>query len=236
MYQASKCEELKLWAKNATELPESLGRLTGLKKLYLWGCGRLERLSDSMSQLVALKELSLYCCYSLVGTVELRSGVKVEGKPRGLTITYKSEDGKQVRFDLGTDSQANMNALIDALGGSDQASKCEELLLRTDNATELPESLGRLTGLKKLSLNYCDSLESLPDSMSQLVALQELELNRCYSLVGTVELRSGVKVYYKPDGLTVTSEEEIARKAAARKVLCVVLPIFIAAVAWWLVN
>jgi hypothetical protein len=89
MYQASKCEELKLWAKNATELPESLGRLTGLKKLYLWGCGRLERLPDSMSQLVALKELTLYCCYSLVGTVELRSGVQVIGEPDGLTVTYK---------------------------------------------------------------------------------------------------------------------------------------------------
>jgi hypothetical protein len=126
--------------------------------------------------------------------------VRKSSPPRQLCVLLSGKKG---------DSQETVTALIDALGGSDQASKCEELRLCTDKATELPESLGRLTGLKKLSLYCCTSLESLPDSMSQMVALETLYLGGCDRLVGTVELRSGVKVKHKPAGLTVTylSEE-----------------------------
>jgi len=113
----------------------------------------------------------------------------------------------------------------------------------TLNAAELPEDLGRLTGLKRilfgcckileslpdsmsqmialeeLNLHGCRSLQSLPDSMSQMVTLKELSLSYCRSLVGTVELRLGVKVIHKPAGLTITysSEEENAENAAAQK-------------------
>jgi hypothetical protein len=129
-----------------------------------------------------------------------------------LEAVRKSSPPQQLCVVLGYnkgDSQENVTALIDALGGSEQASKCEELTLITMKATELPESLGQLTGLKYLNLEMCGRLKSLPDSMSQLVALEKLNLSYCFSLVGTVELRSGVKVIDKPDGLTVTylSEE-----------------------------
>jgi hypothetical protein len=135
--------------------------------------------------------------------------VRKGGPPRQLSVDLRGSEG---------DCQATVTALVDALGGSDQASRCEELVLETLNATELPESLGRLTALKDLNLYDCSSLESLPDSISQLVALKKLFLDGCSSLVGTVELRSGVKVSAEPAGLTVTylSEEEIAPKAAVR--------------------
>ena len=110
----------------------------------------------------------------------------------------------------GGNSQAAVTALIDAIGGSDKASKCEELQLVTLKATELPENLGRLTGLKTLILDSCVSLVSSPDSISQLVAQEKLWLYGCRSLVGTgtVELRSGVQVNGEPAGLTVTYRNE----------------------------
>ena len=211
--EASKCEELTLCTENATELPESLGRLTGLRLINLSGCCSLVSLPDSMSQLVALKMLVLMNCDSLVGTVELanslvttvESSVQVIAKPAGLTVKSKSEDGRHVGFILGDegDTQANATALTEALASSAEASKCEELLLVTQKTTELPQSLGQLSGLKKLRLGGCRSLVSLPDSISQLVALKQLWLDGCDSLVGTVELRSGVIVFSKPVGLTV---------------------------------
>ena len=112
--------------------------------------------------------------------------VRKGGPPRQLSVDLRYSDG---------DSQANVTALIDALGGSDEASKCEELMLVTSNATELPGSLGRLTGLKELTLYGCDSLKSLPKSVSQFVALEELHLGDCYRLESIPELPSSVKVY-----------------------------------------
>ena len=135
--------------------------------------------------------------------------VRKGGPPRQLYVYLRGSKA---------DCQATVTALIDALGASDQASRCEELVLRTNKATELPESLGRLTGLKTLTLLGCDRLKSLPNSMSQMVALETLklsdccylrslpdsisqwvalkylDLSDCKRLVGNVELRSGVEV------------------------------------------
>ena len=126
---------------------------------------------------------------------------------RQLSVELQSGEG---------DTQQNVTALIKALTGSNEASKCEELQLVTENATELPESLGRLTGLKKLSLSGCSSLVSLPHSMSQMVALENFDLSGCDSLGGTVELRSGVEVKHKPARLTIIfkSEEEASANCA----------------------
>ena len=140
--------------------------------------------------------------------------VRKGGPPRQLCVNLMGSKA---------DSQETVTALIDALGGSDEASRCEELDLETENATELPESLGRLTGLEKLilqcssleslpdsmnqlvaleklDLGWCSSVKSLPDSISQLVALKELYLNYCGSLKSIPELPSSVKVY-KPKHL-----------------------------------
>ena len=41
--------------------------------------------------------------------------------------------------------------------------------------TTLPESLGQLTGLRKLNLRGCRELTTLLQSMGQLTGLQELD-------------------------------------------------------------
>ena len=119
--------------------------------------------------------------------------VRKGGPPRQVSVDLSGSNG---------DSQENVTALIEALAGSDEASKCEELWLTTDNATELPQCLGRLTGLQKLYLRNCSSLARLPDSMCQMVALEMLSLDGCNSLVDTVELPLGVNVDGKPAGLS----------------------------------
>ena len=83
--------------------------------------------------------------------------------------------------DTDGDTQANVTALIHALGASDGASKFKRLNLKTEYATELPESLGQLTGLQYLHLP--DHLVSLPDSISQLVLVEELDLTLCPSVL-----------------------------------------------------
>ncbi len=52
----------------------------------------------------------------------------------------------------------------------------EELNLRNQNLTKLPESIGFATNLKKLDISNNNIVE-LPDSISQLTALQELTLS-----------------------------------------------------------
>ena len=95
--------------------------------------------------------------------------------------------------------ESNVTALIDALGGSDKANKCEELELSTQKVIETTESLVRLTGLKEPDLSGCDGLVSLPDSVSQLVALKELNLQHFSNLAGTIEPRPDVTIYGKPE-------------------------------------
>ncbi len=53
--------------------------------------------------------------------------------------------------------------------------------------TALPESLGQLTALQALHLAGCTNLTALPECLGQLTALQELYLGRCRALIALPE-------------------------------------------------
>ena len=76
---ASKCKELRLHSKVATEIPSCVAELTGLELVDLCYCCSLISLPESMGQMTALKKLLLNCS-SLVSLPES------VGQMTGLTV------------------------------------------------------------------------------------------------------------------------------------------------------
>lgn len=118
------------------------------------------------------------------------------------------------------DTQENVNMLIDALAANPRASKIEELLLSSRNATELPRSLGRLTGLKRLTISSCYGLADLPDNMNEMVSLEEMWISGCRSLSSIQNVPPGVQIYNKPKHLMTTKRRAIAAASSEESDCC----------------
>lgn len=56
------------------------------------------------------------------------------------------------------------------------------LVLSIECIEEIPESIGKLSQLRKLEISYSFFLEVLPDSIGNLTALQEILIDNCQAL------------------------------------------------------
>jgi internalin A len=133
-----------------TELPESLGQLTQLRKLNL-GCNRLRALPEWLGQLTQLQKLDL-------------TDNQLTALPESLGQLTQLQ-----RLDL---VYNELTTLPEWLG---QLTQLRSLDLMYNQLTALPEWLGQLTQLRSLDLMY-NQLTALPEWLGQLTQLQWLVL------------------------------------------------------------
>ncbi|HXD34221.1 MAG TPA: COR domain-containing protein [Pyrinomonadaceae bacterium] len=143
--------ELDLSDQKLTELPESLGKLTQLRHLYLF-TNQLRELPEFLGQLTQLQGLYL-------SGNQLRELPEWLGQLTQLQSLYLSR-----------------NQLTKLPESRSQLEQLQLLRLDGNQLTELPEWLGQLTQLQSLSLSG-NQLRELPESLSQLTQLQSLSLS-----------------------------------------------------------
>ncbi len=144
--------ELNLTALKLRELPESISRLTRLRKLHLVD-NQLSALPESIGQLTQLQKLTVH-------------GNRLSTLPEGIGRLTKLRE-----LYLG---ESQLNALPESIV---QLGQLQKLMLFGNQLSTLPESIGQLTRVQLLSLSG-NQLSALPESIGQLTQLQELRLDR----------------------------------------------------------
>ncbi|KAG0622301.1 hypothetical protein M758_3G088200 [Ceratodon purpureus] len=196
-----------------TKLPDSIGQSTHLQQLYLTGCESLERLPESIGQLKALQELDLDYCTSLkalpdsIGALSKLTRLYVEGCK--FLVKLPSAIGMLSSLEELSINSGSPECQVSADGNIGQAwtrlcrlslrscggwgslvdygalKSLQVLKLGDSTLTEIPESLGLLTGLRSLYIESFDEglqIECLPKSIADLKMLQSLTLGNCEKL------------------------------------------------------
>ena len=133
-----------------TELPESLGQLTQMQTLEIYG-NQLTSLPEWLGQLTQLKALKL-----------------VDNQLRSLPLSL----GQLTQLQTLYLSRNQLKGLPKSLS---QLALSQTLDLSRNRLTLLPEWLGQLSQLQTLDLNWND-LSTLPDSFSQCTNLRAISV------------------------------------------------------------
>ena len=196
-------------------LPESIAALQRLQTLHLQHCHALTALPESLEALTGLRDLDLTGCPVEIPRWVLQlQGLQVpfeelrvqihdadsaffthESLEKALTVLVRRD-----RVDLA--AYPGIVALPEDLRAL--AGGVQELLVKSDQLTVLPDWLGDMTSLTLLRVTGCSQfnpcpLQALPDTVTRLTALRELELRWCD------------KVTALPDGGAVWSRLEDLR-------------------------
>jgi internalin A len=142
--------ELDLFKLGLTSVPESVGKLTSLKRLDL-AQNRLTNLPESVGKLTSLQRLG-------VSHNQLTSVPESVGKLTSLES-----------LDLANNQ---LTSVPESLG---ELTSLERLDLHDNQLTSLPESLGKLTSLQSLGL-VRNQLTSVPESIGKLISLESLNV------------------------------------------------------------
>ncbi|XP_050108272.1 disease resistance protein RUN1-like [Malus sylvestris] len=182
-------------------LPSSIERLFGLRKIELKNCNRLLSIPTSICELKSLEELDLTGCSKFKDFPEI---LKPMGYLKHLwlngTAVKELPESVEHLFGLRRIELKNCNRFLSLpasifklkyLGDLNltDSSKFEDfpeilepmrnlkyLWLSGTAVKELPESIERLFGLRRIELQYCNRLLSLPSSIFKLKYLGELDL------------------------------------------------------------
>ena len=149
----TRLEALHLFNLPFFSLPESFGQLRSLTELELEFCKSLRSVPESFSQLQSLQQLEmddLDDLQVLQETVELPSCL--------------------------TSLKICLAHLPDCLWSCQSLQKLHVANLESSS---LPEAMGQLTSLTKLTISHCDGLKSLPASLHHLPLLQSVTINSC---------------------------------------------------------
>lgn len=134
-----------------TNLPESIGHLSNLQRLYLTGTS-ITSIPESITNLKALQRLYL-------------------GKTR-ITVLPASIGNLESLQRLHL-NDTPLIALPESIGN---LKKLERIRLQNTRITNLPESIGQLSSLRSINLSGT-KISALPNSIGQLARLQYLGLN-----------------------------------------------------------
>ena len=194
------------WCSNCDNLPENLGNLNGLKKLYLTGT-TINELPSSIEDLTALTFLILkdcknlvclhctICCLKLLECLDLPRCSDCKNSPEKLG----NFNGLKYLYLSGT-SMKELPSLIEGLTVLRflTLKDCKNLvclpsticslkllefldLFGCSNYDSLPENLGNIKGLKRLFLRGT-TIKELPSSIEGLTTLTFLILQDCKNL------------------------------------------------------
>jgi internalin A len=189
--------ELDLGGLGLTELPESIGQLSRLQKLFLSN-NQLTSLPESIGQLNHLRELELNFIPQLIlersigklNELQVLSAVanQLEVFPEWISqlsqlrqIYFQSNNFQSLPNSLGVLKELRilcvwgnkLVALPDSIGS---LHKLESIYIEDNQITTLPESLGQLSQLRKLKAEN-NRLIALPESLRRLSMLEELYLH-----------------------------------------------------------
>jgi Leucine-rich repeat (LRR) protein len=166
------------------ELPSSIGKLTGLETLALTGCHELYSLPGEIGGMVGLRRLYM------LGTVFKQPLQSSIWKLTGLEDLHL--DWCSTGFSTCTEELGEMVGLrLLNLGFTTRSAICHEA---SGNECELPSSIGKLTGLEKLNLDFSSFFLKpvpdflLPEEIGEMKRLRELSLNSS----GAKELPSSI--------------------------------------------
>ena len=160
---------LNLTGSSIRELPSSIGYLTGLERLDVYGCQNLRDLPDSIYKLQQLMELE-------ITTTKLRTVYN--------SFDSFSGNGFLKMKILNLSPDVNLNTL-DILMKPDYFPAMESLFLSGTNIITIPESFSRFPRLKTLSISNCKLLREilgLPQSIRSVDATNCMSLDPQSSL------------------------------------------------------
>ena len=175
----TRLEALRLSFSEISSLPEPFGQLSSLKWLTLEGCS-LSCLPETFSQLQQLNVLRLVSQYQpqeLVETVEL--------------------PGTLNSLEVGRSLLHQPDSLWSCLS-------LQELEVANLESASLPEAMGQLTSLTKLTVSLCRNLRSLPASLHLLPLLQSVALEYCGALTRVAPPQGPTPRFLNGDGVVHT--------------------------------
>ncbi|CAI5950174.1 unnamed protein product [Closterium sp. NIES-65] len=139
------------------KLPDSIGLLTGLQKLFI-DCMFTDIVPAAISSLSALELLTI----------------------RRSRLPNPEEIGKLTNLHtLVLSSCADLQQLPPSLG---RLSSLTRLSITNCPIVSLPEGTGQLGGLRELTLSRCKELTELPESITQVSRLENLKVRMCIKL------------------------------------------------------
>ncbi|KAF3783300.1 TMV resistance protein [Nymphaea thermarum] len=177
------------WCRSIKHLPEWIGGLKSLENLNILGT-KIEKVPESIEGLINLQSISAGFCKSLAN------------------LPYSFGNLKNLRYlDLQSTNMQELPDSIGLLGNLEKLSLsgCSNLKVlpssvgllknlkeleagedsnsgRIGGVTELPETIGSLTNLRRLILQTCVCLYSLPSSLTSLSQLETLNVEGCKEL------------------------------------------------------
>ena len=165
--------ELGLYDCGIIALPESIGNLSSLQKLWLQG-NELTTLPESIENLSSLKELYLYSnqLTTLPESIGNLSSLNVLYLYKNELTTLPESIGNLKTLQTLWLQENKLTTLPESIGNM---KSLQTLNLENNKLSTLPESIGNLSSLNELYLGY-NKVTTLSESIGNLKSLQTLEL------------------------------------------------------------
>lgn len=189
-------------------LPKDLGRLTGLRSMYVTQC-QITHIPNSIGELTQLRTLDLSDCkyvaqipddirtMTQLQTLDMSGCTRLTQIPESIvTLTHlqmlnlarcnrlaQSPDSIRTQTQLQMLDLIKCHILTQFPDGIITLTQVQSLdLSGYYSLTQIPDCIGALTHLQKLDLFSCKSLTEIPGSIGTLVQLRTLNLSCCQSL------------------------------------------------------
>nr|WLD25410.1 TMV resistance protein N [Morus macroura] len=165
-----------------TQVPD-LSLALNIESVNLMFCASLIEVPSCFQHLNKLQELDLRGCPSLCKLSEPPKNLKTLEVVPGPIVKRASMCSCYCSKGFKWSLSPELSLKLERFPEISHPMECiETLTLDSSAIKELPFSIKNLTGLKRLSLNFCQNLEFLPDSFHCLSSLQELRLACCRKL------------------------------------------------------